>query len=223
MSVVTRWWWIRHAPVPDNGCIYGQRDLSCDCSDVDVFADLAATLPAGAVWVTSNLVRTIETARAICASDPQKFAGVELNALPELAEQHLGEWQGLDRKAFYAERKVGTHAFWFAAAGERAPGGESFVDLMARVAPVIGSLAHQHSGRDIVAVTHGGTIRAALALALGLAPQAALGFVTGNCSVTRLDHLPGAGGVGLWRVVMVNRHPSSRSEPSARTAAMPTA
>ena len=29
--VTTRWWWVRHAPVPDGGFIYGQRDLDCDC------------------------------------------------------------------------------------------------------------------------------------------------------------------------------------------------
>jgi alpha-ribazole phosphatase len=224
MSNVTRWWWIRHAPVPDNGCIYGQRDLSCDCSDAAVFADLAAALPAGAVWVTSNLVRTIETARAILAADPQKLTGVELTAVPELAEQHLGDWQGLERKAFYAERKVGTHALWFAPADERPPGGESFADLVGRAAPAIERLTREHAGRDIVAVTHGGTIRAALGHALGLAPQAALAFATDNCSLTRLDHLPGAGDAGLWRVVTVNRRPRVRAETAgAGTVVVQTA
>ena len=205
-AAVTRWWWIRHAPVRDGGRIYGQSDLPCDCGDAAVFAGLAAELPAGAVWVTSNLIRTTQTADAILAADPGKFAGVEADALSELAEQHLGEWQGLDRKAFYAERKVGTHAFWFAPADERPPGGESFTDLVERVAPAIARLSARHRGRDIVAVTHGGTIRAALGLALDLAPQAALAFSTDNCSLTRLDHLSaGDGGPGLWRVVAVNR------------------
>src|SRR5262245_36593076 len=130
MSVVTRWWWIRHAPVPDDGLIYGQRDLACDCSDAEAFAGLAGELPARAVWVTSNLRRTTETAAAIIAADPGKFAGVDPRAVPELAEQHLGEWQGLDRKHFYAARGVGTRTLWFAAADERAPGGESFADLV---------------------------------------------------------------------------------------------
>jgi broad specificity phosphatase PhoE len=209
MSVVTRWWWIRHAPVPDKGRIYGQGDPSCDCSDRAVFADLSAALPAGAVWVTSNLVRTLETARAIHAADPEKFAGVAVSAFPELAEQHLGDWQGRDRKAFYAERKVGTHAFWFAPADERPPGGESFVDLIGRVAPAVESLTRVHAGRDIVAVAHGGTIRAALGHALRIPPQSALAFATDNCAITRLDHLPGADGSGLWRVVTVNRRPAS--------------
>jgi broad specificity phosphatase PhoE len=205
-ATLTRWWWIRHAPVPDGGRIYGQSDLSCDCSDPETFVRLAAALPANAVWVTSHLVRTTQTAEAILAADRAKFAGVALNAVPELAEQHLGEWQGLDRKAFFAERRVGTHALWFGPAEERAPGGESFADLVDRVAPAIALLNVEHRGRDIVAVTHGGTIRVALGLALGLPPQGALAFATDNCSLTRLDHLAtGDGRPGLWRVVAVNR------------------
>ncbi len=218
MATPTRWWWIRHAPVPDGGRIYGAGDVPCDCSDAAVFADLAAVVPAGAVWVTSHLVRTIETARAIHAADPEKFAGVELRALPELAEQHLGDWQGRDRKAFYAERKVGTHALWFAPADERPPGGESFVDLMHRVAPAIESLTRAHAGGDIVAVAHGGTIRAALGHALSIPPRSALAFATDNCSLTRLDHLPGADGAGLWRVVTVNRRPAAAVSAGAASA-----
>jgi len=211
---LTRWWWVRHAPVADGGRIYGQSDLSCDCSDAEVFAGLAAELPAHAAWVTSNLIRTTQTAAAILAADPGKFAGVAPTALPELAEQHLGEWQGLNRKAFYAARKVGTHALWFGAADERPAGGESFADLVQRVAPAIARLNLEHRGRDIVAVTHGGTIRAAIGIALTLAPQAALAFSTDNCSLTRLDHLcTGDGSPGLWRVVAVNRRPWAAMGP----------
>jgi broad specificity phosphatase PhoE len=211
MSAVTRWWWIRHAPVPDGGRIYGQRDLPCDCSDAEVFAGLAAGLPADAVWVTSGLRRARQTAEAIRSAEPGKFAGVAPAALAEFDEQHLGEWQGLERKAFYAARNVGTQTLWFAPADERPPGGESFTDLVRRVAPAIERLTAQHRGRDIVAVTHGGTIRAAIALALGLAPQAALAFSADNCSLTRLDHLSADGGHGLWRIVTVNRRPSWRA------------
>ena len=64
--VTTRWWWIRHAPVrEDGGRIYGQSDLGCDCSDAVVFQGLARTLPQGALWFASNLKRTHQTAAAI--------------------------------------------------------------------------------------------------------------------------------------------------------------
>jgi broad specificity phosphatase PhoE len=223
MSIVTRWWWIRHAPVPDGGRIYGQSDLDCDCTDTEIFRILARELPRDAVWATSNLVRTKQTAAAILAADSAgRFAGVEPLSVPHFAEQHLGEWQGQERKAFYEARRVGTHALWFAPADERPPGGESFVDLVERVVPAIERLNSDHAGRDIVAVTHGGTIRAAVGHALGLQPQAALGFSTDNCSLTRLDHLT-AGGAGLWRVLAVNHRPWSRTPAAEQMGHNPVA
>ena len=40
--VTTRWWWVRHAPVRDDGGnIYGQKDLGCDTSDRVVFEAVA--------------------------------------------------------------------------------------------------------------------------------------------------------------------------------------
>jgi broad specificity phosphatase PhoE len=205
----TRWWWVRHAPVPDGGRIYGQSDVDCDCSDEAIFAALAGELPTDAVWVTSNLLRTRRTAAAIIAAGGDRHTAIEPVPVPEFAEQHLGQWQGLERKAFYAERKVGTHTLWFAPADERPPGGESFAELVARVSPAIERLTADYRGRDIIAVTHGGTIRAALGLALGVPAQTALSFSVENCSLTRLDHLA-ADGQALWRVVAVNHRPWSR-------------
>ena len=49
--VTTRWWWVRHAPVrEDGGCIYGQKDLGCDTSDRVVFEAVGKILPRNAVW-----------------------------------------------------------------------------------------------------------------------------------------------------------------------------
>ena len=143
----TRWWWIRHAPVPDDGCIYGQRDLDCDCSDVAVFRAVARELPRDAVWFTSSLARTKQTAAAILGGDPRP-GNIIATPLAEFAEQHLGQWQGQKRSAFYTARGVGVRTLWFAPADERPPGGESFADLMARVAPAIMRLTEAHRGRD---------------------------------------------------------------------------
>lgn len=218
----TRWWWIRHAPVPDGGRIYGQGDLPCDCSDAQIFKVLAHELPKDAVWVTSNLLRTKQTAQAIMDGAPERYTGISPEEIPALAEQHLGDWQGLERKKFYAERGVDTHTLWFAPASERAPNGESFADLVARVTPVIDDLNRRHRGRDIVAVTHGGTIRAAVAYALGLDPDGALSFSTENCSLTRLDYLlPDPDKRGAWRVACVNHRPWHRAPHHAQSTDAP--
>ena len=203
----TQWWWIRHAPVPDGGRIYGQRDLDCDCSDAGIFAALARELPREAVWVTSQLKRATQTAAAIHAAMGQPHEPV---VVPELAEQDLGDWQGLDRQKFLASR-VPRRPFWFAAANERAPGGESFDDLVARARGAIERLTAQFAGRTIVAVAHGGTIKAALALALRLDSEAALAFAIDNCSITRMDHFKPEIGPYEWRVHAVNHRPWTRS------------
>lgn len=202
----TQWWWIRHAPVPDGGRIYGQSDLDCDCTDTIVFAALANELPSDAVWVTSSLKRARQTAAAIRASIGGEPSTGEPIAIPEFAEQHLGEWQGRDRKEFLANRPRPHHHFWFAPAHQRAPGGESFDDLAERVQPAIERLTARFRGRNIVAVTHGGTIKAALALALRIDPEASLAFLVENCSITRIDHAVGDLGP-YWRVGAVNHRP----------------
>jgi alpha-ribazole phosphatase len=210
-TVETRWWWIRHAPVPDGGHIYGQRDLDCDCSDAEVFAALASELPHDAMWVTSHLARTHQTAAAIRTAMGERAPIDEPSALPEFAEQHLGDWQGLVRKEFFAARRAQARpGFGFGPAHERAPNGESFQDLVARVAPTVERLSAAHRGRDIVAVTHGGTIRAALTQALRLDADVALAFVIDNCSITRIDHLGDGEPERAWRVGAVNHRPWSR-------------
>lgn len=201
--VTTRWWWVRHAPVrEDNGCIYGQKDLGCDTSDRVVFEAVGKILPRGAVWVASNLKRTHQTADAIWAAGFPRPPTMAHEA--DLAEQHLGEWQGMNRAAFLASRPNGSS--WFAALDEPAPGGESFMDLYNRVRGAIERINVEHAGRDVIAVAHGGTIKAAVGLALGHQPDKGLAFDIDNCSVTRLDHIAGPG-LGSWRLPMVNQQP----------------
>ena len=207
-TVVTRWWWVRHAPVrEDNGCIYGQKDLGCDTSDRVVFAAVGKILPRDAFWVSSNLKRTHQTAEAIWAAGfPQPMMMPHEQAF---AEQNLGEWQGMNRAAFLASRPAGSS--WFADIDVPAPGGESFMDLYNRVKGAIERITIQHAGRDIIAVAHGGTIKAAVGLALGGLPEKGLAFDIDNCSVTRLDYFatqdPAGKARSNWRLPMVNQQP----------------
>jgi len=203
--VATRWWWVRHAPVrEDGGCIYGQQDIGCDTSDRVVFEAVAKILPPGAVWFASHLRRTHQTAEAIWSAGFPRPE--QLHREQALAEQHLGQWQGLNRAAFFASRPIEVGSYWFAPIDDPAPGGESFMDLYTRVRGAIERINSEHAGRDVIAVAHGGTIKAAIGLALGGQPDKGLAFTIDNCSVTRLDHLASAGHQG-WRVPMVNQQP----------------
>jgi len=203
MIATTRWWWIRHAPVlDDNGRVYGQVDLAADVSMREAFAGLARKLPRDAVWITSHLQRTKQTAAAIAEAGRWT---PETHEEPDLAEQHFGEWQGQERGEV-RRRHSDWRGFWLAPADVIAPGGESFAQLVERAGAVIRRRTAAHCGRDIVAVAHGGTIRAALSIALGLPADAALAFEADNLSLTRLDHINGAGG-DAWRVSAVNLPP----------------
>jgi broad specificity phosphatase PhoE len=203
--VATRWWWVRHAPVrEDGGCIYGQSDIGCDTSDRVVFDAVGKVLPRNAVWYASTLKRTHQTADAIWAAGFPRPD--EMLHEAELSEQHLGDWQGLNRAEFFASRPIAVGSYWFAPINDPAPNGESFMDLYNRVANAIQRINLTHAGRDVIAVAHGGTIKAALGFALGNQPERGLAFTIDNCSITRLDHLSSAGHSG-WRIPMVNQQP----------------
>jgi broad specificity phosphatase PhoE len=194
---------VRHAPVRnDGGNIYGQTDITCDVSDREVFTAVAKILPRDAVWFASSLKRTHQTAEAIWAAGFPRPADMTKEAA--FAEQHLGQWQGMNRAAFLASRPLGSH--WFADINEPAPGGESFMDLYHRTRRSIERITLEHAGRDVITVGHGGTIKAAVGLALGGQPEKGLAFDIDNCSVTRLDHFASAGHVS-WRIPMVNQQP----------------
>lgn len=204
MTTTTRWWWIRHAPVTtDGGNIYGQIDIDADVADAAPFAGLAATLPRDAVWLASSLRRTHQTARAIAeAGLPIPDPLVE----PDFAEQHFGALQGRNR-AETVRSQAGWPGFWIAGVDHTPEGGESFIALMERVRSAIKRWTDVHGGRDIVAVGHGGTIRAAIGVALGLDPARAVAFKIDNLGVTRLDHLAGPKGEEAWRIAAINVPP----------------
>jgi broad specificity phosphatase PhoE len=177
--------------------------VPCDVSAREVFQRLAGLLPSDAVWVTSHLQRTAQTADAILA-EMTPAAPSERLCDAHLGEQSFGDWQGLTHDELAQQRAGAWHRFWLAPAHERPPGGESFEDLVERVGPAVARLNETYGGRDIVAV---------LALALEIVPERALAFEIANCSLTRLDFVAGPSGshlrsaTGAWRVGQVNMTP----------------
>jgi broad specificity phosphatase PhoE len=80
------------------------------------------------------------------------------------------------------------------------------MDLYDRVRGAIERINLDHAGEDLIAVAHGGTIKAAIGFALGGQPEKGLAFDIDNCSVTRLDHFASAAR-SIWRLPMVNQQP----------------
>ncbi|MFP6712397.1 MAG: histidine phosphatase family protein [Rhodospirillales bacterium] len=190
----TRWWWVRHAPsagIP--GIIHGQDDVDADLSDQAAIDARRATLPEDAVWLTSGLPRTVQTATAL--------GGTDCRAVPGLMEQDFGEWNG---KSWDDLRDDTAREFWQNFATQAPPGGESFVHMMDRVSDAIAELSLEYEGKDIIAVTHSGTIRTALSMALDLFAKSALTFQLNNLSLTEIENIPDDD-LRVWCVHGINR------------------
>jgi alpha-ribazole phosphatase len=201
----TRFWLIRHAIVDENAraMLYGTMDVELCPHSLEaqgpMYAALGQRLPRPAAWVVTPLSRTRRTAEAIFRAG---YPPADLTVEPGLIEQSLGEWQGLPHADLPAKLSFPAHAFWPLGGNEHPPGGESFSNVIARVGAALERLVISRNGTDVVVVSHGGSIRAAVAYALGIGPDNALHLSVHNLSLTRMErHRQG------WRVVCVNETP----------------
>jgi broad specificity phosphatase PhoE len=201
----TRFWLIRHAIVEENAraMLYGTMDVELCPHSLEAqtpsYTALAARLPREAAWVVTPLLRTRRTAEAIFRAGYPRTAW---NVEPELVEQNLGEWQGLPHGDLPDKLTLPAHAFWPLAGEENPPGGESMAGVIRRVGAAMERLAGDMPGQDVVIVSHGGAIRAAVAHALSIGADNALHLSVQNLSLTRMErHRQG------WRVVCVNEMP----------------
>ena len=209
----TRFWWVRHAPVPEGAHrMYGSLDVDCDTTDSALFEAIAAKLPANALWVTSPLKRTRQTADALVAAGASALLTAEnrdqsrqWTQEKDILEQNFGDYNGMTHEELLARREDAYIGFWPLSPQQQAPGGESFAMLRNRVESFITRMTFEHQGKDLVCVAHRGTILAALQLALDLPLRNSVSFDIGNVSLTRLTHhadVPDGG--PQWRVVDVS-------------------
>lgn len=177
---------IRHAPQINGGRLAGRRDVPADCSDAAAFAALAAAAGAVDALVASPALRCVQTAGALWPG-----RAPELDA--RFWEQDFGDWEGLP---FADLPDIGPLSGADLAA-HRPPGGESFAELCARLAPGFDDLAAR--GGRVALVAHAGVVRAALSRAVG-AVAGGLAFQVAPLSLTRI--VVAGGG---WSVAEVNR------------------
>lgn len=167
---------IRHAPVQGDGRVYGRRDLPADCSNKAGFDALRAMLSRPERLIASPAQRCLQTSAQLWPDlTPETHA--------DLWEQSFGAWEGLP---FGDIPDIGPLSGDLLAE-HRPPEGESFADICARISPILNDIAMRGPA---TIVAHAGTVRAALALAIGtVAP--ALSFDVKPLSVTRITLLPG--------------------------------
>lgn len=109
---------------------------------------------------SSPLERTRETAEPIAAA-----AGAAVTLNEDLSEIDFGTWTG---KAFEDLREDPTWRVWNHARGvARPPGGESMVEVQARLRRWLAQARERHPEGRIAAVSHADVIKALVAYALG--------------------------------------------------------
>ena len=151
-----------------------------------------------AALYTSDLARARRTGEII--GGPH---GLVPTVVPALREMAMGRWEGLtaaeiqrEEPARFAEWMANVGAFPF-------PDGESVADLEARAWPAFESLAGAHIGQAIVIVAHGGTNRALLCRALGLAHGRLLAMGQDYGALTVLERVEAS-----WRLLHLNERPT---------------
>ncbi len=200
----TRWWWVRHAPVPVAGkLVYGRTDVPCDVSNTALFAAQARKLPSDAVVITSGLGRAVKTLEALKTAGYSPQTESVLTE-PAFEERYFGDWDGLSWDEIETMQAGNIDAFWNDPFEFRAPGGgENVFDQKERIADAVARINTDHFGKNIVVVAHAGTIRCQLANVLKLDANAMTCIDVDYISVTRLDHYHGEL-EGIVRVCTVN-------------------
>lgn len=113
---------------------------------------------------SSDLARAWETAEIIGAA-----LGRTPRPMPEIREIDVGQWEGLTPEELY--RRFPDHMAEYQRDPARTVrlGGESYAQLQARALVALQRIQEEHKqGETIVAVSHGGTIRALLCHVIGL-------------------------------------------------------
>ncbi len=135
---------------------------------------------------SSPLARAHQTASIVAGRN--SLAG-EVRPVEEFSEMSFGSWESL-RLEEVRERHPDLYEPWREdPSSVTPPGGESFLDLVARVGEGIRRILSDE-GDTLLVVCHGGTIRAALSILVGVPPASSWKFRVDNCSITSIDVAP---------------------------------
>jgi probable phosphomutase (TIGR03848 family) len=154
-------------------------------------AERIATLKQVDAVYSSPLERARETAAPIA-----KARGLKVGINRGLLECDFGDWTGGELKALAKLPEWTTVQRY--PSGFRFPGGESFVEMAARVQSAVVALTARHRGGVAVAVSHADPIKAVVADALGTHLDLFQRIVISPCSVTAI--LYGGGGPAVLTV-----------------------
>ena len=156
---------VRHAVTPTTGKVLPGRAPGLHLSgegerQAETVAKRLAGVPGVKAVYASPLERARQTAAPIAAA-----CGLRVTADAGLLECDFGEWTGARLKAL--ARRPEWSVVQRHPSGFRFPGGESFVEMQARVSAAVQRLVTRHPGDTIIVVSHADPIKVAVATALG--------------------------------------------------------
>lgn len=191
-SPLTTWTWVRHAPSTMSGRFCGQSDPELDATKTQDYGPIAGALAKEYQVYVSPLIRATQTLDRLVRAGFRPGA-ICTSAL--IVEQNFGRLEGERYDSVALPDSAEGLATW------QPPDGESFAELVARVRSFMAQERRKTSSADVSVICHAGVIRAALAVALDIAPSHALAFAIEPLSRTALTLSSG----GHWQVAYVNR------------------
>jgi probable phosphoglycerate mutase len=191
---------LRHAESEWNaaGRWQGQADPPLSPRGLEQAARLARHFPD--VDVTHVLASDLRRARTTAEPFAARF-GLELEIVVDLREIDVGSWSGLTRAEIVERDPTALDKYSRGEVGWE--GGESFVEHEVRSARAAEHLTSIDSDGVVVAVTHGGTIRALLRTLLDLTHEDRWKLTgPGHTSINHVTRGPAG-----WRLVTFNGVP----------------
>jgi probable phosphoglycerate mutase len=159
--------------------IQGHIDIPLNPGGIEQAAAAARGIQA---IYSSDLTRARQTAATIALE-----LGLDVRSDAQLRERRFGIFEGLtyddakrEHSALYARFETRDTAF-------AVPGGESLLELAARVEAMLRRIVHQHPGQTVLVVTHGGVLDIAHRLATNRPLGAPRDFLIGNATYNWID------------------------------------
>ena len=141
----------------------------------------------------SDLERAKHTAKIV--GEPSNWS---FSLMPELRERDIGVLEGMTTDEMLEKQPDTYDSFLHEGPNYQPPGGESFHEFANRCLEAIDTLASKHSGKNIVAVTHGGVLGAIFRKILNIGLDAKRNFLLRNCSINRIQKISGSWNLVSW-------------------------
>ncbi len=158
-------------------CI-GHTDLQLSASGRRACRQLAYAMPEMDARLISSDLRRAQATAVLLSTAP-------ITTEPRLREMHFGDWDGRSWAELDLESPSDPDAWSEDWPSIRAPGGESFDDVVRRVSAWLATLPRDAG--DYLVVAHAGSIRAAAVALLGISPSRAFSLALEHATVSTFE------------------------------------